>query len=78
MVELKPSLSHLQSEGKHLLTSPILFLLRFNRLPVGSVDESSFAHLSNLQVLDINSGKADLPFNGDKITDDKQLEEEEK
>ncbi|XP_069007083.1 podocan [Embiotoca jacksoni] len=36
--------------------------LRLNRLSVDSVDESSFAHLSNLQVLDIGTGNTDLPF----------------
>lgn len=37
-------------------------LCSFNRLAVDSVDESSFAHLSNLQVLDISSGNNDVPF----------------
>lgn len=36
--------------------------LRFNRLAVGSVDESSFAHLSHLQVLDIGAGNTDLSY----------------
>lgn len=52
--------------------------LRFNQLTVGSMDESAFAHLSNLQVLDISSGSADLPFNIGKAEDDIQLEEEMK
>lgn len=32
----------------------------FNRLSVDSVDESSFTHLANLQVLDLGTGNADL------------------
>lgn len=51
--------------------------LRFNRLSVGSVDESSFAHLSNLQVLDLGTGNADLPFKRDESDADKMMEEEE-
>lgn len=42
-----------------------------------SVDESSFAHLSNLQVLDISAGNTDLPFDREKMEADKMLEEEE-
>lgn len=51
--------------------------LRFNRLSVDSVDESSFAHLTNLQVLDIGTGSSDLPFKRDGVEDDKMLEEEQ-
>lgn len=49
--------------------------LRFNRLSVDSVDESSFAHLSSLQVLDIGTGNADLPFkreDGDEMLEDEE------
>lgn len=49
---------------------------RFNQLAVGSTDERTFAHLSNLQVLDIGSGNTDLAFNRDKIEDHTQLGEE--
>lgn len=49
---------------------------RFNQLAVGSTDERTFAHLSNLQVLDISSGNTDLAFNRDKIEDHTQLGEE--
>lgn len=49
---------------------------RFNQLAVGSTDERTFAHLSNLQVLDISSGNTDLAFNQDKIEDHTQLGEE--
>ncbi|XP_027146094.1 podocan isoform X1 [Larimichthys crocea] len=51
--------------------------LRYNRLSVDSVDESSFAHLSNLQVLDISTGNPDLPFKGEEIDGDKMIEEQE-
>ncbi|KAM9831311.1 podocan [Neosynchiropus ocellatus] len=34
--------------------------LRFNRLSPGSVDELSFGHLTNLQVLDIGTGNTDM------------------
>ncbi|XP_017289794.1 podocan [Kryptolebias marmoratus] len=37
--------------------------LRYNRLSVDSVDESSFAHLVNLQVLDFGTGNTELSFN---------------
>lgn len=50
--------------------------LRFNRLSVDSVDESSFAHLSNLQVLDINTGNTDLSLNGEEMEVDKMNEED--
>ncbi|XP_029939582.1 podocan [Salarias fasciatus] len=51
--------------------------LRFNRLSVDSVDESSFAHLSNLQVLELGTGNGDLPFKRDELDADKMMEEEE-
>ncbi|KAK2836024.1 hypothetical protein Q5P01_016508 [Channa striata] len=51
--------------------------LRFNRLSVDSVDESSFAHLSNLQVLDLGAGNADLSFKKDEMEGDKMIEEEQ-
>ncbi|KAM7410610.1 hypothetical protein PAMA_001848 [Pampus argenteus] len=41
--------------------------LRFNRLSVDSVDESSFAHLSNLQVLDIGTGNTELNLKKDEM-----------
>ncbi|KAK1896763.1 Podocan [Dissostichus eleginoides] len=44
--------------------------LRFNRLAVDSVDESCFAHLSNLQVLDIGTGNTDLPFKREEIEEE--------
>lgn len=49
--------------------------LRFNRLSVDAVDESSFAHLSSLQVLDIGTGNSDLPFRKDDL--DGEITEEE-
>lgn len=51
--------------------------LRFNRLSVDSVDESSFAHLSNLQVLELGTGNADLSFKRDESDADKMMEQEE-
>ncbi|KAM4549191.1 podocan isoform 1-T3 [Odontesthes bonariensis] len=51
--------------------------LRFNRLSVGSVDESSFAHLSNLQVLDCGTGNTDLPLKKDEMEGDKMVEGEQ-
>lgn len=55
----------------------VSFFLRFNQLAVGSVDESSFAYLSKLQVLDINAGNPNLPFNREEMEGDKLLGEEE-
>ncbi|KAM7388759.1 hypothetical protein PAMP_024909 [Pampus punctatissimus] len=46
--------------------------LRFNRLSVDSVDESSFAHLSNLQVLDIGTGNTELNLKNDEMDGDEQ------
>lgn len=51
--------------------------LRFNQLAVGSTDERTFAHLSNLQVLDIGSGNTELASSRDKIEDLTELGEEE-
>lgn len=45
-------------------------VLRFNRLSVDSVDESSFSHLSNLQVLDLGTGSSDPPLKGDEAQDE--------
>lgn len=50
--------------------------LRFNRLSVDSVDESSFAHLSNLQVLDLGTGNTDLPLKTDDLEGDTTKKEE--
>lgn len=41
-----------------------------------AVDESSLAHLSNLQVLDIGTGNTDLPFKTE-MDGDKMMEEEQ-
>ncbi|XP_074525349.1 podocan [Halichoeres trimaculatus] len=51
--------------------------LRFNRLSVDAVDESSFAHLSNLQVLDIGTGNSNLPFRKDDLDGEKMEEEQD-
>ncbi|KAM6938157.1 podocan isoform 1-T3 [Lycodopsis pacificus] len=45
--------------------------LRFNRLSVDSADESSFAHLSNLQVLDIGTGNTD-PFKREEMEEEQE------
>ncbi|XP_027884345.1 podocan [Xiphophorus couchianus] len=45
--------------------------LRFNRLSVDSIDESSFAHLVNLQVLDFGTGNTELSSK----TDEKEVGE---
>lgn len=44
-----------------------------------SVDESSFAHLSNLQVLDIGTGNGDTPtlFKKEEMEEDEMMEEEQ-
>ncbi|XP_054644845.1 podocan [Dunckerocampus dactyliophorus] len=49
--------------------------LRFNRLSVDAVDESSFAHLSNLQVLDIGGGPGDAPFRRMDMDGEEETEE---
>ncbi|XP_054458629.1 podocan [Anoplopoma fimbria] len=46
--------------------------LRFNRLSVDFVDESSFAYLSNLQVLDIGTGNTDLPFKKEEMEEEQE------
>ncbi|XP_056270156.1 podocan isoform X2 [Pseudoliparis swirei] len=46
--------------------------LRFNRLSVDIVDESSFAFLSNLQVLDIGTENTDLPFKGEEMEEEQE------
>ncbi|XP_075963590.1 podocan isoform X1 [Anarhichas minor] len=45
--------------------------LRFNRLSVDSVDESSLAHLSNLQVLDLGTGNTD-PFKREEMEEEQE------
>ncbi|XP_061834458.1 podocan isoform X2 [Nerophis lumbriciformis] len=51
--------------------------LRFNRLSVDTVDESSFAHLSSLQVLDIGGGSGDTTFKRMDMDGEEETEEEE-
>lgn len=49
-----------------------------NRLSVDSVEENSFALLTNLQVLDIGQGDSGLPFKKDHLTGEEgDVEEEE-
>lgn len=61
----------LSSEDEQPTNLPLVFLLlRFNRLSVDAVDESSFAHLTNLQVLDISTGNTDLPFKTEEMEEE--------
>ncbi|KAM3875797.1 podocan [Diretmus argenteus] len=46
--------------------------LRFNRLSVNSVTESAFAHLTNLQVLDLGQGGSDLPSKREEAAEEKK------
>ncbi|XP_014859796.1 PREDICTED: podocan isoform X1 [Poecilia mexicana] len=50
--------------------------LRFNRLSVDSVDESSFAHLVNLQVLDFGTGNTELSSKRDEKEGGEVMEQE--
>uniref|UniRef100_A0A096LW05 Podocan n=1 Tax=Poecilia formosa TaxID=48698 RepID=A0A096LW05_POEFO len=50
--------------------------LRFNRLSVDSVDESSFAHLVNLQVLDFGTGNTELSSKRDEKEGGEVIEQE--
>ncbi|XP_054916475.1 podocan [Poeciliopsis prolifica] len=50
--------------------------LRFNRLSVDSVDESSFAHLINLQVLDFGTGNTELSSKKDEKEVGEVMEQE--
>ncbi|XP_037530657.1 podocan [Nematolebias whitei] len=50
--------------------------LRFNRLSVDSVDESSFAHLVNLQVLDFGAGNTELSFKREEVEVDNVTEKD--
>ncbi|XP_008406023.1 podocan isoform X1 [Poecilia reticulata] len=50
--------------------------LRFNRLSVDSVDESSFAHLVNLQVLDFGTGNTELSSKKDEKEGGEMMEQE--
>ncbi|KAM4738860.1 podocan isoform 1-T2 [Anableps anableps] len=50
--------------------------LRFNRLSVDSIDESSFAHLVNLQVLDFGTGNTELSLKKDEKEGGEVMEQE--
>ncbi|KAM4574277.1 podocan isoform 1-T2 [Fundulus diaphanus] len=50
--------------------------LRFNRLSVDSIDESSFAHLINLQVLDFGTGNTELSLKRDEKEGGEMMEQE--
>ncbi|XP_012705695.2 podocan [Fundulus heteroclitus] len=50
--------------------------LRFNRLSVDSIDESSFAHLINLQVLDFGTGNTELSLKTDEKEGGETMEQE--
>ncbi|XP_034036218.1 podocan [Thalassophryne amazonica] len=69
--DLPESLEYLYLQSNRISTVPASafegtpnikgIFLRFNRLSVDTVDESSFAHLTNLQVLDIGMGNTRFP-----------------
>lgn len=85
--DLPESLEYLYLQSNRISTVPASafegtpnikgIFLRFNRLSADAVDESSFAHLTNLQVLDIGTGNADLPFKREEMDGDRMTEEEE-
>ncbi|XP_039984951.1 podocan isoform X2 [Xiphias gladius] len=85
--DLPESLEYLHLQSNRISTVPATafegtpnikgIFLRFNRLSVDSVDESSFAYLSNLQVLDIGTANTDLAFKTDAMEGDKMMEEEQ-
>ncbi|XP_062251924.1 podocan isoform X2 [Platichthys flesus] len=85
--DLPETLEYLHLESNRISTVPASafegtpnikgIFLRFNRLSVDSVDESSFAHLSNLQVLDIGTANTDLSFKRDDMEGDMMMEEEQ-
>ncbi|XP_041646513.1 podocan [Cheilinus undulatus] len=82
--DLPESLEYLYLQSNRIATIPETafegtpnikgIFLRFNRLSVDTVDESSFAHLTNLQVLDIGTGNSNLSFKKDEM---EEMEEEE-
>lgn len=61
-------LTNLSQSSKILGSS----LFSFNRLAVGAVDESSFAQLTKLQVLDISTGNTDLPTDGETTEEEEE------
>ncbi|XP_075997766.1 podocan [Genypterus blacodes] len=79
--DLPESLEYLHLESNRISSVPASafegtpnikgIFLRFNRLSVDLVDESSFAHLSNLQVLDIGTSHRE-----EVVEDDKMWEEQ--
>ncbi|KAF7657168.1 hypothetical protein LDENG_00030880 [Lucifuga dentata] len=85
--DLPESLEYLYLQSNRISTVPASafegtpnikgIFLRFNRLTVDSVDESSLAHLSNLQVLDLGTGNMELHFNREEVVEDDKMGEEE-
>ncbi|XP_075873594.1 podocan [Nelusetta ayraudi] len=80
--DLPETLEYLHLESNRISSVPVSafegtpnikgIYLRFNRLAVGAVDESSFAHLTKLQVLDISVGNTDLPFDREKMEEEQE------
>ncbi|XP_078115588.1 podocan [Sander vitreus] len=80
--DLPESLEYLYLQSNHISSVPASafegtpnikgIFLRFNRLSVDSVDESSLAHLSNLQVLDLGTGNTDLPFKREEMEEEQE------
>lgn len=85
--DLPESLEYLYLQSNHISSVPASsfegtpnikgIFLRFNRISVDSVDESSFAHLSNLQVLELGTRNTDLPVKRDESEAEEMMEEEE-
>ncbi|XP_034556153.1 podocan [Notolabrus celidotus] len=85
--DLPESLEYLYLQSNRISTIPASafegtpnikrIYLRFNRLSAKAVDESSFAHLSKLQVLDIGTGNSNTPFKMDEMEDDMMEEEQD-
>ncbi|KAM9761515.1 podocan [Menidia menidia] len=84
--DLPESLEYLHLQSNRISSvSPAAFegtpnikgiFLRFNRLSVESLDESSFGHLSSLQVLDLGTGSSDLPLRPGQPEEEEEEEEE--
>lgn len=78
--EGSPSASDMTSGSQHLTDpplSPLFSRSRYNRLSPNSLDESSFAHLSKLQVLEVGTGSSERSPQTDVMDGDELMEEEQ-